>query len=46
MLRLLRAHGLIRKVSHTFNYRITPKGQRLMTTSLKLRRATFLALAT
>jgi hypothetical protein len=46
MLRLLRAHGLIRKVSHTFNYRVTPKGQRLMTTSLKLRRTSFLALAT
>jgi len=45
MLRLLRAHGLIRKVSHTFNYRVTSKGQRLMTTSLKLRRTSFLALA-
>jgi len=45
MLRLLRAHGLIHKVSHTFNYRVTPKGHRLMTTSLKLRRTSYLALA-
>jgi len=45
LLRLLRAHGLIRKVSHTFYYRVTHKGQRLMTTSLKLRQASLLALA-
>jgi hypothetical protein len=36
-LRLLRAHGLIRKVPRTFSYRVTPKGQHLMTTALKLR---------
>ena len=45
LLRLLRAHGLIRKVSHTFNYRVTNKGQRLMATALKLRQTCFLALA-
>jgi len=39
LLRLLRAHGLIRKVSGTRYYRVTPKGQRLMTTALKLRDA-------
>ena len=37
LLRLLRVHGLIRKVSHTFYYRITQKGHYLMTTALKLR---------
>jgi hypothetical protein len=37
LLRLLRAHGLIRKVTGTFYYRITPRGQQLMTTALKLR---------
>ena len=36
-LRLLRAHGLIRKVSTTSYYRVTPAGQNLMTTALKLR---------
>ena len=36
-LRLLRAHGLIRKVSATSYYRVTPAGQNLMTTALKLR---------
>ncbi len=38
-LRLLRAHGLIRKVSGTRYYRVTPKGQRTMTAALKLRDA-------
>ena len=38
-LRLLRAHGLIRKVSGTRYYRVTPKGQQVMTTALKLRDA-------
>jgi hypothetical protein len=38
-LRLLRAHGLIRKVSGTRYYRVTPKGQRTMTAALKLRAA-------
>jgi len=37
LLRLLRAHGLIRKVSGTRYYRVTPKGQRTMTAALKLR---------
>lgn len=38
-LRLLRAHGLIRKVSGTRYYRVTSKGQQIMTTALKLRDA-------
>ena len=46
LLRLLRAHGLLRKVSHTFNYRVTTKGQHLMATALKLRQTSFLTLAT
>ena len=36
-LRLLRAHGLIRKVSGTRYYRVTQKGHHVMTTALKLR---------
>lgn len=36
-LRLLRAHGLIQRISRTRRYRTTPKGQHLMTTALKLR---------
>jgi hypothetical protein len=36
-LRLLRAHGLIRKVPTTQRYRITPKGHRAMATALKIR---------
>jgi hypothetical protein len=36
-LRLLRAHGLIRKVPRTQRSRITPKGHHAMTTALKLR---------
>ena len=35
--RLLRAHGLIRKVPRTQLDRITPKGHHAMTTALKLR---------
>jgi hypothetical protein len=42
---LLRAHGLIAKVSHTNYYRITTKGQQVMTTSLKLRQFNLMALA-
>ncbi len=38
-LRLLRAHGLIRKVSGTRYYRVTPKGHQVMTAALKLREA-------
>jgi len=37
LLRLLRAHRLIRKVPRTFYYRITRKGHHVMTTALKLR---------
>lgn len=44
-LRLLRAHGLIRKVSGTFYYRITKRGHHVMTTALKLRELHCLALA-
>jgi len=39
LLRLLRAHGLIGKVSGTRYYRVTPRGQRIMTAALKLRHA-------
>jgi hypothetical protein len=45
LLRLLRAHGLIRKVSGTRYYRVTPKGQRIMTAALKLRDADVTKLA-
>ena len=45
LLRLLRAHGLICKVSGTRYYRVTPKGQRIMTASLKLRDADVAKLA-
>jgi len=45
LLRLLRAHGLIRKVSGTRYYRVTPKGQRTMTAALKLRDADVATLA-
>lgn len=37
LLRLLRAHGLIRKVSRTFYYCVTRKGVQVMTTALGLR---------
>jgi hypothetical protein len=46
LLRLLRAHRLIRKVSRTFYYRITIRGNAVMTTALKLRELAALALAT
>ena len=35
--RLLRTHGLIRKISGTRYYRVTEKGHHVMTTALKLR---------
>jgi hypothetical protein len=38
-LRLLRAHGLIKKVSTTRYYRVTDKGHRVMTAGLKVREA-------
>lgn len=41
----LRAHGLIYKVSHTRYYRITKRGQQVMTTALKLRDANVSLLA-
>jgi hypothetical protein len=44
-LRLLRAHGLIRKVSKTSYYRVTAVGQQLMTTALALRDFSVLVLA-
>jgi hypothetical protein len=37
LLRLLRAHKLIRKVSGTFYYRVTNKGNHVLTTALRLR---------
>lgn len=42
-LRLLRAHGLIRKVSKTFYYRVTKRGQEAMATAQSLRQMTPLA---
>lgn len=44
-LRLFRAHRLIRKVSHTFYYRVTQKGHRVMTTALRLRQLNVATLA-
>ena len=45
LLRLLRAHGLIRKVSGTFYYRVTDRGHHVMTTALKLREIDIATLA-
>ena len=45
LLRLLRAHGLIRKVSGTRYYRVTARGQRIMSGALKLRHANVAKLA-
>ena len=45
LLRLLRAHGLIRKVPHTFYYRMTRKGNEVMTAVANLGDITPLALA-
>jgi len=44
ILRLLRAHGLIGKVSYTRYYRVTDRGQRAMTAALRLREADVLRL--
>ena len=44
-LRLLRAHGLIRKVSHTQCYRLTIRGTQVMTTALKFRETSVALLA-
>jgi hypothetical protein len=45
LLRLLRAHGLIRKVSGTRYYRVTDLGQRVMSAALTLRAADVAKLA-
>ena len=45
LMRLLRAHGLIRKMPRTRYYRVTTKGQQVMTTALKLRATDLVALA-
>ena len=45
LLRLLRAHGVLRKVSGTFYYRVTDQGHRLMTTALKIRQLDIARLA-
>jgi hypothetical protein len=46
LLRLLRAHRLIYKVLHTNYYRITKKGQEIMSTALKFRATDIALLAT
>jgi hypothetical protein len=45
LLRLYRAHGLIAKVAHSHLYRVTPKGQQIMSTALCCRRASLDRLA-
>lgn len=45
MLRLLRVHGLIHKVPRTRFYRVSPRGQLIMSMSLKLREANLLRIA-
>jgi hypothetical protein len=45
LLRLYRAHNLLAKVSHTRSYRVTPKGQQVMTAALACRAATLEQLA-
>jgi hypothetical protein len=45
LLKLLRAHGLIRRVSRTRYYRITEKGHNVMTVALRLRTTDTAALA-
>jgi hypothetical protein len=45
LLRLLRAHGLIQKVSGTRYYRVTIRGQQIMTAALKVRDANLAELA-
>ena len=44
-LRLLRAHGLIRKIPRTHYYRVTSRGTRIMATALKLRETNMTNLA-
>jgi len=45
LLRLLRAHGLIRKVSGTRYYRVTDRGHRIMSAALAVREADIAELA-
>jgi hypothetical protein len=45
LLRLLRAHGLIKKVTRTRYYRITDKGHHVMTTALRFRETDLALLA-
>jgi hypothetical protein len=45
LLRLLRAHGLIRKVPHTLYYRLTQKGETVMSAAQNIRQADAAALA-
>ena len=45
LLRLLRAHGLIRKVSGTRYYRVTSRGHQIMTAAMKIRDANVAQLA-
>ena len=40
LLRLLRAHGLVRKISGTHRYRLTPKGREITTAVLRYQSAT------
>jgi len=40
LLRLLRAHGLVRKISGTHRYRLTPKGREIATAVLRYQSAT------
>jgi hypothetical protein len=44
-LRLLRAHGLIRKLPHSRRYRVNAMGQQVMSTALRVRDANVLQLA-
>jgi hypothetical protein len=41
LLQLLRAHGLIAKIPHSYRYRVTPKGESLMSAALYLRHKAF-----
>jgi hypothetical protein len=45
LLRLYRAHGLIAKVAHSHLYRVTPKGQQIMSAALRCRSVNLAGLA-
>jgi hypothetical protein len=45
LLRLYRAHGLLAKIPRTHRYRLTPKGQQIMSTAVRIRTANLTALA-